>query len=368
MLKRALVLSLLASPAALANNPFTSNNFTNEAMARGAGAAQPQNPLTNAQFRSAFNSININGDDFTKIITQCENRPKNSLNCASLLSALQKQFGLNDDGLLSAFKQCIDNEQFILDPAKPEERTDCPQAQENAFKAFQWVSWDIEADKNNAFYQTALAPVGDSKSFSVGLYKGLWYLWGENIRLPFYFSYAEPKSNTPKNEASDTLIDKDAGLQISIPVIAAFKSGPGGLDKKQSTISAGGIFSFVAKDVKGNEDSEWVTGYRASLIAQYNSYLEVFSVDGPNNEAQPGSLNIAFNYTHHKYSNDKLKNVANNLTLLDGEKYSDSFNSRGITITAEIGKVISISYQYEEVDDAIFGNDKIKRLVLSKTF
>ncbi|MCF6434804.1 MULTISPECIES: hypothetical protein [Pseudoalteromonas] len=361
MLKRALVLSLLASPAALASNPFTSNNFTNEAMARGADAEQSQSSLTARALQD------LNDSKLQNLINSCQDNPKDTSTpkCPALLTAIKKELDIPHNKLLSVLKAC-DEKGYYLDDE--DNKVDCPVVPSDDFKAFQWVSWDIEADKNNAFYQTALAPVGDSKNFSVGLYKGLWYLWGEDIRLPFYFSYAEPKSNTPKNEASDTLIDKDAGLQVSIPVIAAFKSGPGGLDKKQSTISAGGIFSLVAKDVKGNEDSEWVTGYRASLIAQYNSYLEVFSVSDPNGIAQPGSLNIALNYTHHKYSNDKLKNVANNLTLLNGDKYSDSFNSRGITITAEIGKVVSISYQYEEVDDAIFGNDKIKRLVLSKTF
>ncbi|CAM3947651.1 hypothetical protein [Pseudoalteromonas byunsanensis] len=355
MLKRALILSLITSPVALASNPFTSNNFTNEAMARGAAEPTPQ-------------AFNVKDDSALQdLIDTCQDNPKGDGHpkCPALLTAIKKELDIPHNQLSSVLKQCDEKGYYLGDK---DNKVDCPDVPSDEFKAFQWVSWDIEANKNNAFYQTALAPVGDSKNFSVGLYKGLWYLWGKDVRLPFYFSYAEPKSNTAKNEASDTLIDKDAGLQISIPVIAAFKSGPGGLDNKQSTISAGAIFSLVAKDVKGNEDSEWVTGTRASLIAQYNSYLEVFSVSDSNGEAQPGSLNIAFNYTHHKYSNDKLKNVANNLTLLDGDKFSDSFQSKGITITAEIGKVVSISYQYEEVDDAIFGNDKIKRLVLSKTF
>ncbi|WP_105168692.1 hypothetical protein [Pseudoalteromonas sp. T1lg23B] len=398
MLKRALILSMIASPVALASNPFTSNSFTQQAIEkRNTDKLQESLEKEKQALRAKIGECKaLSGDTeecatlrkdvqrdgmafmqakkslsnevTSNVLIQCKTESTyvdnngNQHDCPLIISHLVKAGVKDDTKLLAAVASC-DSQSTYKDDKGVNQK--CPVIP--FLDTISWVSGAIENDQD-AFYQASFSPVGDSTNYEVGLYKGLWYAWGETVKIPFYFSYAEPSSDTNNNEASETLMDKDAGIQLSIPALFAFNSGLGENNKKQSTVMAGGIFRAVAKKIKGDTESEFVYGYNASIVGQYNSYLELFDVND-NGKVQPGSLNIAANYTYHNYDDENIKKIASNLTLNNPSEFSDNFESYGFTVTAEIGEVISISYQWEMVkDDSIFDNRKIQRLTLSKSF
>src|SRR5690606_12131553 len=149
------------------------------------------------------------------------------------------------------------------------------------------------------------------------------------------------------------------GLQINFPILLAANSGLPKGSLKQTSIVTGIIIRGVAKELNGENVSKYTYGYNASAMFQYNSYLEIFNVKGTDDTVQPGSLNFELNYTRHYYKDSSIKAIATDLELLESDKFSNDFTTYGITIAAELGKVVSLKYQWEKVDDPIFGTEKI---------
>lgn len=352
MLKRTILLVTFFSISAYATNPFSSNNFTLKA--EGVRDDERQIEIYHEYKNS---ELSDNKENFP--ISSCE----------------MINFELLDDNHeeFSGKEGWPPTEEPMEDPYYvSQEIIDKFCKKKDLKDRISFVSPEIVQDEHgrDAFYGLAFSPLGESKNFDVGLYKGNLYFWGKN-KLPFYLSYGEPKAESEKDEASETLIDKGAGLQISVPLLWSFDSGihhRNSESYKQSRIVFGTILRGVAKEITGKSESEYVYGFNMSAVLQYNAYLEVLSLAGEGNKVEPGSLNIELNYTYHDYSSDALKTVANNLDLLETDKFSDSFNTYGYTITAEIGTVISLKYQWEKVDDPIFGTDEISRFVLEKRF
>lgn len=233
---------------------------------------------------------------------------------------------------------------------------------------FYYVSHLDKDHESQAFKQFTFSPAGDNKNFSVNLYQGNWFIWG-NVKLPFYLAYADSSTENEKEAIATSLLDKSDGLNLNFPFMWAMKSGaPDSAHKDAfpSLLRVGFNFRGTVKELEG--DDKYTFGGNASFVASYSSFIELFSLTGENNALQSGYLTVQANYTIHKYKDEDIRNALSGLELLETDTYDSSFKSWGVKLDAQFGKLFNISYVYEKAKQPILGYEKISRLTLTKSF
>lgn len=262
------------------------------------------------------------------------------------------------------------NNSFVNDALKETDVngffTDSVSAKGTEANPNEWYFISDLSGVESSFENIAFSPFAEDTKFDVNLYTGTWYMWGDKIKLPFYFGYAETQSQNAKEDLASTLLDKNDGLQLSIPLYFTISSSTSG-NIPASRVLTGFELKGFAKRLESENKDKYSTGYNASFIFKYYSHIEIFNV-GEGSSKQNGYLNLGFNYTYHSYSNKDVQNLLADFELLNTDSFSPEFTSMGLQIEAEIGKVISFSYRYEKTDDPILGKDSISHFTVKKRF